>query len=226
MRSLQQIIYYTVLVMAGVLMFSLLKETLSCKEKDQQRATAETAAIPELSNGEAIEAAPPTSKIEIPQTKKKESEPQKTRLSRYQEFKGKALLSSEESIERERLLSHRDTVDWITSTLTTPLLDTSLKERLSMIDFLEDAATWEENPIREEIATSMASVIFSENYLRADKEVKRQLIGDKIELFTILSQEFPEKSATVFEKARGTKLEPVLKYASKRLPVNKAKSAE
>jgi len=212
--------------MAGILMFSLLKETLSCKEKGQQEATAETAEIPELSNGEAPQAAPPTSEIEIPQTKKREGEPHKNRLSRYQEFTGKALLSSEESIERERLLSHRETIDWITSTLTNPLLDTSLKDRLSIIDFLEDAATWDENPIREEVATSIASVIFSENYLRADKEVKRQLIGDKIELFTILSQEFPEKSASVFEKARGTRLEPVLKYTSKRLPVNKLKSAE
>jgi len=90
-----------------------------------------------------------------------------------------------------------------------------------MIDYLEDAITWEENPIRDEVVASINSVIFSESYLRADKDVKRQFVGDKIELFTILSQEFPERAAALREKVRGTKLESILKYAAKRLPVNK-----
>jgi hypothetical protein len=91
---------------------------------------------------------------------------------------------------------------------------------------LEDAITWEENPIREDVVASIDGIIFSESYLRSDNEVKRQLIGDKIELFTILSQEFPEKAADVFAKVSGTKLESILRYASKRLPVSKPKSAE
>lgn len=221
MRSFQQLIYYTVLVMAGIIMFSLLRETLSCKESKQEATSAEPAASFDLPTPELPPAVITSPNLAPPTSKKRDNEPSNARLSRYQSLKGKVLFSSDESIERERLLSHRPTIDWIASQLTNPLLDTGLKDRLSMIDYLEDAITWEENPIRDEVVASINSVIFSESFSRADKEVRRQLIGDKIELFTILSQEFPERASALLEKIRGTKLEPILKYAVKRLPVIK-----
>ena len=222
MRSFQQLIYYTILVMAGILMFSLLRESLSCKEKEPKAMSVEPATSFELPTPEFHTPVIPVPNAAPPSTKKQGKESSTARLSRYQSLKEKVLFSLEESTERERLLSHRPTIDWIASQLTNPLLDNNLKDRLSMIDYLEDALTWEENPIRDEIVASISSIIFSESFLRASKDIKRQLVGDKIELFTILTQEFPQKASELLEKVRGSSLEPILQYASKRLPVTKS----
>lgn len=223
MKALQQIIQYSVLVMAGILLFSLLKEALSCKEHEKKEVPSESTVLYELPKPEAIEAKTAENN---PPTISREIDPSQLRLSRYEKLKGKVLLSPEESIERDRILSHIQTIDWLAAQLTNPLLDIDLKRRLLLVDFLEDVITWDENPIRGEAIAAVKGIILSESFLRADNETKRQLIGDKIELFTIVSQESPEDASELLAKVSGTKLEAILKYAAKRLPVNKSKSEE
>ncbi len=219
MRPFQKIVYYTAVIISGIYLFSLLKKTHSYKEKENEVEAIEPTAIYELPN--SIEVKPETKRA--PQNKNGSIQ---MRLSHFEKLKGKVLLSPQESIERERILSDWRTLDWISSSLINPLSDMDLKSRLLMVDFLEGAITWEENPIRDEAVAFIKSVIFSGSYRRADKEIRLQLIGDKIELFTILSQEFPEEASELSAKVSGTKLESILKYAAKRLPINELKSEE
>ena len=88
-----------------------------------------------------------------------------------------------------------------------------------MIDFLEEAVIWKDNPIRENVALAISDVILSETFLSATHDARRQLVGDKIELFTILTEQTSEKAVQLLSKVQGTKLEPILNYATRRLPV-------
>lgn len=217
MRAIKDIITYTVMVMLGLILFSGLKEMLSCK--DENAKTAKTKEEPAFVLPEAVPLAPQSTspkKSEHPKTESKHS--YDVRLKRFGELRKKVLLNDQESVERERILSNVKTIESTGKRLVDPNGNIEIQERLSMIDYLEDAAAWEDNPLREDVLGRIEDVIRSETFVVAEKDIKRHLVGDKIELFTILSEQASSKAASLLDETKGTKLEAILKYAAKRLP--------
>lgn len=226
MRPFKDLIFCTVIVMAGILLFAQLKDLLSCKDKSAE----------EFAMDEPSAIAPPEASLFTPLTPEAKKKPATTsnlsakshneRLTRFEQLKKKVLLNNEESIERERLLSHLKTIESVATHLTDPSKRLEMKERLSLIDHLEDAVSWNDNPVREEALNHIEGVIRSERFNEAEGDAKRQFVGDKIELLTILSQQSPKKAALLIEEAKGTKLESILKYAVRRLNLKNIKSEE
>ena len=144
------------------------------------------------------------------------------RLTRFESLRKKVLLSNEERAEKDRVLSDLKTIHWIESYLSeTPKGANELKGHLSAIDFLEEAIAWKENPSREEALESLENAIKVNQLGLAKKEVKRLVVGDKIELFTILSQEEPAKARALLESTQDHRLRDTLNYAVKRLSLGK-----
>jgi len=216
MRALKDLITYTVMVMMGLVLFSGLREMLSCK--DDKAQTAETIEEPVFEAPEVPAFPPVTDQKKSEPTKRESTHSRDVRLKRYGELRKKVLLNDQESVERERLLANSKTIESVSKKLTDPKGNLEVQDRLSMIDFLEDAAAWDDNPVREVVFSRIEDVIRSETFVSAEKDLKRQLVGDKIELFTILSEQSPTKASSLLDELKGTKLEAILKYAAKRLP--------
>jgi len=148
------------------------------------------------------------------------SVPDQQKVSHFQELKGKVLLNDKESKEREGLLSDVQMLSWIESQLGESEKVPELSDRLSLIDFLEDTITWKENPVREDFIATIERLI-SKDTEHVSKVDKRNFVGDKIELYTILYLEEPERAENLLNKAKNTHLEEILNYAKKRLSLNK-----
>lgn len=142
------------------------------------------------------------------------------KLQRFEALNKKVLLSKEAAVEREYLLSDLKTIDSVGATLIEAAPVSSSPERLRLIDYLENAVVWSENPAREESLATIVQVIRSEKFRSASKAEQREAVGDKIELFTILRQNAPTRAERLLEETKGTTIEPILQFAAKRLPVN------
>jgi hypothetical protein len=142
------------------------------------------------------------------------------KIRRFSEMEDKVLLNDEESNERKKILSNLETISWIENTLTkNNTLD--LKERLSLIDFLQEAVIWNENPVRDEALTTIEKVIEDRNYLNLPLDQRNIIVGDKVELFGILTLESPNRAEIILKKSKDTKLSEILNYSVKRLSLHK-----
>jgi hypothetical protein len=152
----------------------------------------------------------------------KEDLPKKIgRLDRFEAIRKKVVLNGMELAEKERILSDLKTVQWAESYLSTAPKDGSeLKGHLSAIDYLEEAIAWKENPVRADALTSIENAIKANHVRSPNKDVKRLVVGDKIELFTVLAQEEPSKARALLNGAEDQDLRDVLNYAIKRLSLS------
>ena len=206
-----------VLVIMGIILLGILKEFLS---PDNQNRFGESRSVitterPKLSKDKQkkdVKAVP---------TLKAAQNPFQSWLNRFQQLKGKVLLTEAERKERERILSDSKMLGWIEGQLSDPQKVPELAARLSLIDFLEDAITWKENPIRFDAINSIERLIRSDTIDHASKTDKVTLVGDKIELFAILYQELPDKAEALLSQAKNTPLEDILNYAKTRLSLTK-----
>lgn len=223
MKHFHQTIHAAVVVGTAVLLFIFIKAPSEDKQKSNFDVSSKSVSMTKIpvhrvpSNALDMKA---KKLVPAPDTSLSPSR----RLLRLTELKDKVLLRPDESTEKEALLSDPKMIEWISSSLTKVDGVKSFKDRLSMIDFLEEAMIWKSNPIRENVVLAISDVILSDTFSAAPHDAKRQLVGDKIELFTILSEQAPEKSAHLLSKVQGTKLAVILNYAIRRLPVNGVKS--
>lgn len=223
MKNLHQTIHAAIVIGAGILLLIFIKAPSEDKQKSNFAVSSKSVSMTKLSVHPVTSKAPDAKANKLAPAIDKSPSPSK-RLLRLGELKDKVLLNSAESTEKEALLSDPKMIEWVSSHLTKVDGVKDFKDRLSMIDFLEDAVTWKGNPNHENVLLAISDVILSEAFLEAPHDVKRQLVGDKIELFTILSEQAPEKAAQLLSKVEGRKLESILNYATRRLPVNAFKT--
>jgi hypothetical protein len=220
MRSLESLlrplVYGTTLVILIIVIGALLNEKPSSPISEP--IAEETVPAASLIPDKVI----PTEPREVKQPVKQERVATPDRLIRFDVLRKKALLNDEESAERERLLSNLKTVQWIESQLTSASNDShDIKERLNMIDFLEDVVTWSENPIRSDALGSIVRVLQTNNFDSLSAEERKTSVGDKIELFVILAQQEPDKARLFLEKTTDPKIREIIQYAIKRLALQK-----
>ena len=223
MKNVQQSIHAAIVIGAGILLLIFIKAPSEDKQKSNFAVSSKSVSMTKSPARPVASKAPKANVKKLAPTIEISPSPAK-RLIRFGELNGKVLLSFDESTEKGAILSDPKMIEWVSFHLTKVDGVKDFKDRLSMIDFLEESVIWKGNPIRENVALAISDVILSETFLSATHDVKRQLVGDKIELFTILTEQTPEKSAQLLSKVQGTKLEPILNYATRRLPVNAIKT--
>jgi len=211
-------IYGMVIVLLGVLIGEVGKRN---KEVSVEIATLSQ---PDPKPVGVVNAPPSTTQAaEFPDAIKEKPEPYRERLKRFEVFRSKVLLKEGEATEKQRLLAHMKTVQWIEAQLSTSPGSgkDALGDRMTMIDFLEEALAWKDNQIRRDIVDSVERTLKANNLQSGSKETRRMLAGDKIELFAVLSEQAPERAKTVLETTHDTQLSSIFQYAIKRLALQK-----
>lgn len=173
---------------------------------------------------EILQALPAKQVADSPTPASKEKpEPYKERLKRFDSFRSKVLLKDGDAMEKQRLIAHVKTIHWIESQLSnTPENGKeALGDRLDMIDFLEEALAWKDNPARSDAIDSIERTLRVNNLQSGSKETKQMLAGDKMELFAILAQEEPGRAKLLLERTKDKQLLGIFQYAIKRLALEK-----
>lgn len=172
---------------------------------------------------EMLKAMPTKSAPQPSDAPKEKPEPYRERLKRFDTFRSRVLLKDGEATEKQRLLAHMKTIQWIESQLSASPDNgmEALGERLSMIDFFEEALAWKENPARSEAIDSMERTLKANNLVHGSKEARQMLAGDKIELFAILAEQEPNRAKELLERTQDKQLLSVFQYAVKRLAIKK-----
>jgi ribosomal protein L30E len=172
---------------------------------------------------EMLHAMPTKSAPQSSNAPKEKPEPYRERLKRFDTFRSHVLLKDGEAMEKQRLLAHVKTIQWIESQLTASPDNgmEALGERLSMIDFFEEALAWKDNPARNDALDSMDRTLKANNLAHGSKETKQMLAGDKVELFAILAEQAPNRAKELLERTLDKQLLSVFQYAVKRLALKK-----
>jgi len=212
-------IYAMVVVILGILIGDL-----GNRNRD---ATESALVVSELKPDEILQALPTSSVAESlnepPKEANEKPEPYRERLKRFDTFRSKVLLKDDEAMEKQRLLAHVKTIQWIERQLSiSPDNGTdALGDRLTMIDFYEEALAWKDNPVRSEVLDSVERTLKVNNLLSGAKETKQMLAGDKIELFAVLAEQDPGRAKVILEGTKDKQLTKIFQYAIKRLALQK-----
>lgn len=87
-------------------------------------------------------------------------------------------------------------------------------ERMDAVRFLSEALRWKDNPARDEVAASIERVLLDDSVTEAlHPGVRRGMMGDKIELYSIYVREFPSASNTLVARAESPRVEKLLSMA-------------
>lgn len=152
---------------------------------------------------------------------KQETESYQNLLKRFDTLRSRVLLKQTEVLKKERLLSNSGTVQWIESQLSqSPIGMADLAARLSMIDFFEEALSWKDNPIRDEVLQSIERILDTDN-LSGTEESRRMVAGDKVELFAILTDQAPDSAKSFLRHSKDNRMLETFRYAMKRLGLKK-----
>jgi hypothetical protein len=96
------------------------------------------------------------------------------------------------------------------------LLDTNSQDeiRFERLDYFEKAIAWAENPAREEIIDALRKILLNDNFLKLDDfEQRKSVVGDKIEIYSILKQFAPAALQEVAELSKDARIDKVITYA-------------
>jgi hypothetical protein len=141
-------------------------------------------------------------------------------IDRFTELSEKALLSTAEQIELERLLSDPKGLRAIEVTLLQNESPSFTKQkqiqRFEMLHLLERSLQWADNPLRNDLLLTLERLIEARNTDVDDEVIQRSLVGDKMELYGMLLMADPPRAQMLKEKVAGTKLSPIIEYAEQR----------
>ena len=212
-------VYVMVIVVLGILIGDIGNRN---KEADPVIAALEPKPV------EMLQTMATKSVLQSSDAPKEKPEPYRERLKRFDTFRSRVLLKDGEAMEKQRLLAHVKTIQWIESQLTASPDNgmEALGERLSMIDFFEEALAWKDNPARNDALDSMDRTLKANNLAHGSKETKQMLAGDKVELFAILAEQAPNRAKELLERTLDKQLLSVFQYAVKRLALKKLTGEE
>jgi|GEM_PF-5008384 len=149
--------------------------------------------------------------------------PESPAFARFADLNEKALRTKQENEERANILSNASLLLEAKQILTArpeAQVDTERRaQRLRMISFLGSAIQDKESPTYETaiefITESLvgghgAFAPFDES---TSKNVRKSLVGDKVELYALLRRSVPERAHALELKAKGTRLEAIIAFA-------------
>ena len=86
---------------------------------------------------------------------------------------------------------------------------------MAAIDFLTQACRWKENPLRMNILTELTSFLKTPVSIAGQEPRQtKSLLGDRIELFLLLSAQDPQKASLILEEVKGTPEDAYYQFAS------------
>ena len=87
-------------------------------------------------------------------------------------------------------------------------------ERMDAVRYLSEALRWKQNPSRDLVAEEIERVLLEDSITDAlHPGVRRGMMGDKIELYSILAREYPAQADTLSARASSTRVEKLLAMA-------------
>jgi hypothetical protein len=100
-------------------------------------------------------------------------------------------------------------------------------KRLIEIDYLHDALAWSENPNREEIVDTIADVILADNFRdELGMDMRISLAGNKRELYALLHEFARDRTASLVDEARGSRVQSLVEYLAEDVPARAKRVAE
>lgn len=210
-------LFFVAVIIAAFYFSTSLKTSDESASKVAERETAATSLVEPV-----LPQAPSIPEKEVVNEATKALSKNTNELSRFETLRKKVLLNREEVSEKEKVLSNIKTVQWAESYLSAvPENNPETKKHFSAIDFLEEAITWKENPIRNEAIGSIENAIKTNQLPQTKKELRNLVVGDKIDLFTVLVQEEPSKARALLTGTDDPWIRDILNYAIKRLALEK-----
>ncbi|MDI1429862.1 hypothetical protein [Polyangium sorediatum] len=86
-------------------------------------------------------------------------------------------------------------------------------ERLMRIEVFKEALAWQDNPAREYILDMMEEMLLEDNLLsELGREMHRSLAANKMELFELLYQHAPARTAGLLEQSKDGRLAKLIEY--------------
>jgi len=145
-------------------------------------------------------------------------------VAEFRAIEHKVLRSTAEKKQRQEMLSDitriRHARDRLLATREGPLTREDELERLYRVEYL--AATIEDphNPALSEAFAAIKDVILAESNVDGiPLDLRRSLAGDRMELYMALLHDAPDQAAAIAAQAKGTALEPLIRYAGQRFEV-------
>ena len=130
----------------------------------------------------------------------------------FQKLNSKAILTSEEKIELEKILSDPDFIQ--KNRLILANTGNSDDTRFMALDYFEKAIAWERNPSRWQIIKSLKEIMLLDNFSDIeDLESRKSYAGDKMEIYAILKQYAPDELEIIKILPEDNRIRKVLAYA-------------
>jgi hypothetical protein len=147
-----------------------------------------------------------------------EKMPRHEGISRFRSLKGKLLTRQEEREEMRELARNPELLQFAGSVLNYHAAvadgETGTFVRMAHIDFLRTAASDEENPSRDVAQNVIVNAIESPLTKEISREAKVARITDKVELFRLLQQYFPERAALLLNQNHDENMQEILRFAA------------
>lgn len=141
-------------------------------------------------------------------------------LQGFLELHTRALRRENEEVAYEQFLQDEYLIAETKRFLMAPPIDIreddeSLRtERLYAIDYFEAALEWKENPSRSMILSAIGDVLVQDPLLvLRSEDLKKSLIGDRVELFQMLARLSPNELPRVVQNIKNEAAESILAFA-------------
>lgn len=147
-----------------------------------------------------------------------EKMPRHEGISRFRSLKGKLLTRQEEREEMRELARNRELLQFAGSVLRYHAAvadsETGTFVRMAHIDFLRAAANDEDNPNRDMVQNVLVSAIEMPLDKGMNREARVARITDKVELFRLLQQYFPEQATLLLNQNHDENMQEILRFAA------------
>ncbi|MBC7396252.1 MAG: hypothetical protein H7333_02320 [Bdellovibrionales bacterium] len=132
----------------------------------------------------------------------------RTQQQEFTRLRKKVLKTPTESEEYSKILSNErlmtDSLEKLNTRLTSFSKENEF-DRMKAIDFLTEAARWKKNPIRENILSETSKFLTRPMpKMRANSDLQKSLIGDRVEMFLLLAVQGSERARAVLDEMNGT----------------------
>ena len=143
-----------------------------------------------------------------------------SQLNRFIRLSEKAILDPAEKIDLDRSLSDprmmRSVENLLLAQNPGQFTRDGQRNRFNALLYIEKALTWKENPQRLEVIAGIEKIILAP-LREASLAGRKVVVGDKMELYSMLVSQAPETARSILENARGSHLEKILTYATERI---------
>lgn len=169
----------------------------------------------------SVEEAPKPVHLNPEQKRRKEMYERRPELKRFVELRAKVVRTDDEAREYGKLLQDPQRIHAAKEDLTriseNDLDESRQLQRIFQINFLDSALSWKANPARPEVLDAVKDAIRTnpiDSWMT--DELKKSLVGDKMELVMILRGTFPEEADAIRQDLRRSPIAKVIEAGERR----------